>query len=129
MDQLEHKMQRVEDLLVDDKDRQQDMLRRQLEQRRLRRRKLNEKLVEVDEQLTKKEYEEVDEKNKVVQELQDELKQEMEQLEEDDKTARNNLTKKFETIKTDKLADYQDRLRNAGGTKDFQNILDQYQLA
>ena len=35
MDQLENKMQRVEDLLVDDKDRQNDMLRRQLEQRRL----------------------------------------------------------------------------------------------
>jgi hypothetical protein len=129
MDQLENKMQRVEDLLVDDKDRQNDMLRRQLEQRRLRRRKLNEKLVEVDEQLHKKEYEEVDEKNKVVQEMQEELKQEMEELDDEDKTARQNLTKKFETIKTDKLADYQDKLRNAGGTKDFQNILDQYQLA
>jgi hypothetical protein len=66
MDQLENKMQRVEDLLLDDKDRQQEMLKRQLEQRRLRRRKLNEKLIEVDETLHKKEYEEVDEKNNVV---------------------------------------------------------------
>lgn len=126
MDQLENKMQRVEDLLVDDKDRQNDMLKRQLEQRRLRRRKLNEKLVEVDEQLHKKEYEEVDEKNKVVKEMQEELKQEIEQLDQEDHTARENLTKKYETLKSDKLADYQDRLRNAGGTKDFQNILDQY---
>jgi hypothetical protein len=61
--------------------------------------------------------------------MQEELKQEMEELDDEDKTARQNLTKKFETIKTDKLADYQDKLRNAGGTKDFQNILDQYQLA
>lgn len=42
-------MQRVEDLLLDDKDRQQDMLKRQIEQRKLRRRKLNEKMIEVDE--------------------------------------------------------------------------------
>jgi len=45
------------------------MLKRQLEQRRLRRRKLNEKLLEVDSSLVKKEYDEVDEKNKVVKEL------------------------------------------------------------
>ena len=77
MDQLENKMQRVEDLLLDDKDRQNDMLKRQLEQRRLRRRKLNEKLVEVDESLHKKEYEEVDEKNAIVKDIQEELKQEI----------------------------------------------------
>jgi hypothetical protein len=29
-------------------------------------------------------------------------------------------------MKLDKLADYQDRLKNAGGTKDFQNILDEF---
>lgn len=56
MDQLENKMQRVEDLLLDDKQRQQDMLKRQIEQRNARRRKLNEKMIEVDEQLHKKEY-------------------------------------------------------------------------
>lgn len=33
---------------------------------------------------------------------------------------------KFEIIKNDKLADYQDKLRNAGGTKDFQNILSNF---
>lgn len=129
MSQLENKMQRVEDLLLDDKDRQNDMLKRQLEQRRLRRRKLNEKLVEVDEQLHKKEYEEADDKNKVVKELQEELKVEIEELEVENETAKQNVVKKYETIKTEKLADYQDRLRNAGGSKDFQNILDQYQYA
>lgn len=122
-------MQRVEDLLLDDKDRQQEMLKRQLEQRRLRRRKLNEKLVEVDETLHKKEYEEVDEKNKVVKELQAELMVEMEQLDTEDVSNKQNVAKKYETIKHDRLADYQDRLHNAGGSKDFQNILDEYQLA
>jgi len=29
-------------------------------------------------------------------------------------------------MKLEKLADYQDRLKNAGGTKDFQNILDEF---
>ncbi len=51
MTQLESKMERVEELLLDDKDRQNEMLKRSLEQRRIRRRKLNEKLVEVEEQL------------------------------------------------------------------------------
>jgi hypothetical protein len=60
MDQLEGKMQRVEDLLVDDKQRQADMLKRNLEQRRLRRKKLNEKLVEVDVQIQKNDYEVAD---------------------------------------------------------------------
>jgi hypothetical protein len=41
-------MQRVEDLLIDDKSRQNEMLKRNLEQRRLRRRKMTEKLVEID---------------------------------------------------------------------------------
>lgn len=120
-------MQRVEDLLLDDKDRQQDMLKRQIEQRKLRRRKLNEKMIEVDEQLHKKEYEEVDEKNIVVKELQEELKVEMQQLDQEDNTLRQNVTKKYETIKQDRLADYQDRLHNSGGNKDFQDILEQYQ--
>lgn len=51
MTQLESKMERVEELLLDDKDRQNEMLKRSLEQRRIRRRKLNEKLVDVEEQL------------------------------------------------------------------------------
>ena len=66
MDQLEGKMQRVEDLLVDDKQRQADMLKRNLEQRRLRRKKLNEKLVEVDVQIQKNDYEVADKKEAIV---------------------------------------------------------------
>lgn len=106
MNQLENKMQRVEDLLLDDKDRQAEMLKRQLEQRRLRRRKLNDKLVDVDEQLHKNEYEQADHKNVVVKELQEELKLEMVKLDEEDVILRENLNKKFEQVKTDKLADY-----------------------
>lgn len=106
MNQLENKMQRVEDLLLDDKDRQAEMLKRQLEQRRLRRRKLNDKLVDVDEQLHKNEYEQADHKNVVVKELQEELKLEMVKLDEEDVVLRENLNKKFEQVKTDKLADY-----------------------
>ena len=129
MNQLEGKMQRVEDLLLDDKDRQNEMLKRQLEQRRMRRRKLNDKLVEVDEQLHQNEYQQADLKTIVVKELQEELKQEIEALEQENVLSHEKVTKKYETIKADKLADYQDRLRNAGGSKDFQNILAQYQDA
>ncbi len=122
-------MQRVEDILVDDKQRQSDMLKRNLEQRRIRRRKLNEKLVEVDEQLQKNDYQVADMKEDIVIEIQDEYNREIASLENEDNQLKVNLSKKFDQMKIDKLADYQDRLRNAGGTKDFQNILDEFQRA
>lgn len=122
-------MQRVEDILVDDKQRQSDMLKRNLEQRRIRRRKLNEKLVEVDEQLQKNDYQVADMKEDIVIEIQDEYNREIASLENEDNQLKVDLSKKFDQMKIDKLADYQDRLRNAGGTKDFQNILDEFQRA
>ena len=126
MDQLEGKMQRVEDLLVDDKQRQADMLKRNLEQRRLRRKKLNEKLVEVDVQIQKNDYEVADKKEAIVIEIQEDYNAEIAQLESEDTLLKSELAKKFDQMKLDKLADYQDRLKNAGGTKDFQNILDEF---
>ena len=84
MDQLEGKMQRVEDLLVDDKQRQADMLKRNLEQRRLRRKKLNEKLVEVDVQIQKNDYEVADKKEAIVVQIQEEYNAEIEKLELED---------------------------------------------
>ena len=126
MDQLEGKMQRVEDLLVDDKQRQADMLKRNLEQRRLRRKKLNEKLVEVDVQIQKNDYEVADQKEAIVVQIQEEYNAEIEKLELEDSLLKQELAKKFDQMKLDKLADYQDRLKNAGGTKDFQNILDEF---
>ena len=126
MDQLEGKMQRVEDLLVDDKQRQADMLKRNLEQRRLRRKKLNEKLVEVDVQIQKNDYEVADKKEAIVVQIQEEYNAEIEKLELEDSLLKQELAKKFDQMKLDKLADYQDRLKNAGGTKDFQNILDEF---
>lgn len=126
MDQLEGKMQRVEDLLVDDKQRQADMLKRNLEQRRLRRKKLNEKLVEVDVQIQKNDYEVADKKEAIVVQIQEEYNAEIEKLELEDSLLKQELAKKFDQMKLDKLADYQDRLKNAGGTKDFQNILNEF---
>ena len=126
MDQLEGKMQRVEDLLVDDKQRQADMLKRNLEQRRLRRKKLNEKLVEVDVQIQKNDYEVADKKEAIVIEIQEDYNAEIAKLESEDSLLKQELAKKFDQMKLDKLADYQDRLKNAGGTKDFQNILDEF---
>jgi len=40
-------------------------------------------------------------------------------LDLEDNQLRVDLAKKFDQMKIEKLADYQDRLRNAGGTKDF----------
>jgi hypothetical protein len=42
----------------------------------------------------------------VVKELQEELKLEIEALDEDDILARENVQRKYDAIKVDKLADY-----------------------
>jgi len=105
------------------------MLKRNLEQRRLRRKKLNEKMVEVDVQIQKNDYEVADKKEAIVIEIQEEYNAEIVNLEREDNQLKQDLSKKFDQMKLDKLADYQDRLKNAGGTKDFQNILDEFQRA
>lgn len=69
MDLLEGKMQRVEDLLLDDKDRQGDMLARRLEQRRNRRRAMNTKLQQVGETLLHSEQQQIDLKEEIVAEI------------------------------------------------------------
>jgi hypothetical protein len=56
----------VEDLLIDDKSRQNDMLKRNLEQRRLRRKKMTEKLVEIDGEIQQNDYVIADRKEKIV---------------------------------------------------------------
>ncbi len=47
------------------------------------------------------------------------MQAEFKQIEQEDGVARQDLELKFEKIKVERLADYQDRLRNAGGSKDF----------
>lgn len=86
-------------------------------------------MIEVDASLHKKAYEEVDMKNELVKDLQDELQVELKNLEEENITMKKNIEKKYENIKTERLADFQDKLRICGGHKDFQNILQQYQIA
>ena len=95
------------------------MLKRNLEQRRLRRKKLNEKLVEVDVQIQKNDYEVADKKEELVLAIQEEYNAEIERLELEDNQLKQELEKKFDQMKLERLADYQDRLKNAGGTKDF----------
>jgi uncharacterized protein YqgV (UPF0045/DUF77 family) len=48
MNDLQNKMQNVEDLMHQDEDRQNDLLRMKLDARRAKRRKLEEKLEEVE---------------------------------------------------------------------------------
>ena len=99
-------MQRVENLMLDDKDRQGDMLARRLEQRRNRRRAMNTKLQEVDDVLVKNEAEKVDLKEDIVASLQDELQEEMQQLDVEHEESKKELDARFQKEKMDKLADY-----------------------
>lgn len=57
MDDLKGKMQQVENLMHDDEDRQNDLIRMRLEQRRTRRKKLEENLREVEKVIQENEAE------------------------------------------------------------------------
>lgn len=105
------------------------MIKRQLEQRRARRRKLNDRLNDIDETLTKKDYELADKKNDLMIDIAEEMKGENVALDTEHESLKQAILKKFDKVKQEKLADYLDRLRNAGGSKDFQKILSQYEHA
>jgi hypothetical protein len=92
--------------MLDDKDRQGDMLARRLEQRRNRRRAMNSKLQEVDETLMKNEADKIDLKEDIVASLQDELQEEMQQLDVEHEESKKELDARFEKEKMDRLAEF-----------------------
>lgn len=57
LNQLEDKMERVENLMLKDEERQQEMLKMKMEQRRARRRKMQDKLSTVQEEIRNNEAE------------------------------------------------------------------------
>ena len=59
MDDLKSKMQHVETLMHDDEDRQNDMLRMKMEARKARRKKLEDRLADVEEVITASDKEKV----------------------------------------------------------------------
>lgn len=65
LDEYNSNLGRIGDMLLDDEARQGDMLRRRLEERKLRRRKLQEKLQEVEEELERKECNETEQKEDI----------------------------------------------------------------
>ena len=127
--QLEDKMEHVEGLLLKDEDRQQDMLKMKLEQRRLRRRKLQDKLETVQAVIKNNESQKQELREDVIAELQEELAAEMKEMDVEDIQARKAVDAEFDRKKQDKLSEYEDRLKNAGGKDQFQKVLGEYQLA
>lgn len=59
MDDLKNKMSHVENLMHDDEDRQNDMLRMKMEARKARRKKLEDRLADVEEVINTSEKEKV----------------------------------------------------------------------
>jgi uncharacterized protein YqgV (UPF0045/DUF77 family) len=75
--ELQDKIQNVEDMMHQDEKRQAELLARRLDARRQKRKKLAEKLDEVETRLRNNEVEKQEQMDEVVQEIQEQLKEEL----------------------------------------------------
>lgn len=129
MDTLENKMALVEDLLEKDKSRQIDSLALRLRHRKGRRANLQEELDVVNQKLDEKEQEAVVEKDRAMTDLQEKLTGEMAAVDDEEKERQDTIDRRFQLEKQERLSEYQDRLENARGGKDFRKILAEFQEA
>lgn len=129
INELQDKMQNVEDMMKQDEARQNELLARRLDARRQKRKKLAEKLDEVESKLRNNENEKQQKMDEVVLEIQQELKDDLAQYEAEGELQKEELKEEFEMKKRDKLSDFQDKLKNARGDNNFQSILEDYQKA
>jgi len=77
INELQDKMQNVEDMMKQDESRQNELLARRLDARRQKRKKLAEKLDEVESKLRNNENEKQQKMDEVVLEIQQELKDDL----------------------------------------------------
>lgn len=127
--ELQDKIQNVEDMMLQDEKRQAELLARRLDARRQKRKKLAEKLNEVESKLRNNEQEKQEKMDEVVQEIQDELKEDLAQYEAEGELQKEELKEHFEVQKRDKLAEFEEKLKNARTDKNFQTVLEDYQNA
>ncbi|CDW74865.1 cast multi-domain protein [Stylonychia lemnae] len=129
MEQFDSNLGKIGSILEDDEAYQQDLLRRKLEERKNRRKKLQDKLQDQEKILHKK--------NEEFKQQQEEVESHCQDLniQLDAEIAQERIQKKLaldddiERAKIDKLQNFEDLLKESKNQKDFSNILDQYQDA
>jgi len=126
INELQDKMQGVEDMMRQDEARQNELLARRLDARRAHRKKLSEKLEHVEEKLRDNETQKQREMDVIVQQIQQELKEDLATYEAEDEMQREELKQQFELQKREKLSEFQDKLKNARGDTNFQQVLEDY---
>ena len=129
LDELKDKVQQVEQLMRKDENRQNEFLQRRLDARRQRRKALQDELKEVDKKIRENETVKEQEQEQVLQEIQAETEKELVDIKQEEEAKLQELDDKFEMMKQDKLQNFQDRLKDARGDKNFQEILGEYQKA
>lgn len=129
MDTLEEKMQKVEDWLEHDKTRQNDIMDLKLNQRKNRRKFLQDQLVDVNRKISEKEKEAVVEKDRINTKFSREFEGKVASIEEEQQAERENLNERQKLQKQERLSDYQDKLQNSKGGKNLQKVLHEYQKA
>lgn len=112
-----------------DEARQNELLARRLDARRQKRKKLADKLQEVEDKIRVVEVEKQEKQDAVIVEIQEELKDDLNNFEAEAELQREELKQNYEIQKRDKLSEFQEKLKNAGSDKNFQKVLADYQSA
>eukprot|EP00347_Sterkiella_histriomuscorum_P016022 403354791 len=129
MQQFDDNLGRIGGLLEEDDGYQQDMLKRKIEERKNRRRKLQENLSDQEKALQKKQEAFNDQKNEIEQEAKDQNAQLDAEILQERIVKKQGIQEDLEKLKMEKLLDYEDKLKESKNTKDFGKVLDEYQDA
>jgi len=106
MEELENKMQRVEDVLLSDQDRQKEQLQQRMAMRARRRRKYQAKMEEEHDAVRELKHVCEDAKEDKLIEIQTELKTDLEAMDEEFEEAKESLDRNYILQKQDKMSDY-----------------------
>lgn len=128
-EELDKNLNRIEEQLAGDKARQDQLLKERLKQRRGRRAKLLEKLNVVEDVIADKSKDINQEKEVVNEEYKEDLDQEFNQLEKENDDKIRAVDDNLAMLRRERLSEYEDKLRAAANSNDFQSTLDAYQLS
>lgn len=116
-------------ILEEDKARQQELLKKRLEARRRKRAKLQQDLKVVEEQLDAKEADVAAKEEEATERHNNEYLEKCKEAEQDCASKEQALDQALKEQKQDRLASYEDKLRDAKHSTDFAKELDEYQNA
>ena len=129
LSELDDNMNKMGEILQRDEQDQDDILKRKLAERANRRKKLQDKLKEQEKVIESKQGTLNEKRTEVESHAQDLLNKLEDDLNKEKKEGELAINDHIEALKQEKLASFEDKLREARDGKDFGKVLEGYQAA